>query len=433
MEGTMKRSAEILVIAALLFGGCGDGGDSPPAIKGTLKIRSLMALTGATSDNGKEYYQGIKDALREANERPGGVAGWRFEEQVYNHQYMKPNWVAKYAEWKAQPDWPQVLMLFTWGTPDTSEFSADAAIEGKPFISGSYATTLATPMPQTRMVTMPDGTEKTFNASGAPFNFFAGTDYSTQIRIAMRFVQDKGGRKVAFAYCTGSTFCTEPIPAGKTFAKEISLDIGPDFNPELADNAQVIDDKMKAYAAANPDVDWFWVGNSTSTTIPTIQAVKKYLPNAKVIANLYGFDERCGTQCSGNAYVVMSFAAFGDTRYPGMSEVVRVHEKWRKADGEDPNLYKNVRYVQGFVSFLMLQKAIEQLEQEKKEITGRNVKDALETFRQKDVGGLTAPLTFTPADHRPTNVTRIYSMNEFGRFAFATETKVDLKADWLGW
>ena len=42
-------------------------------IKGTLQIRSLVALTGATSDNGKEYYQGIKDALREANERP---AAW---------------------------------------------------------------------------------------------------------------------------------------------------------------------------------------------------------------------------------------------------------------------------------------------------------------------------------------------------------------------
>jgi branched-chain amino acid transport system substrate-binding protein len=352
---------------------------------------------------------------------------------VFDHGYMKPNWIAKYAEWKSQPDWPQVLMFFTWGTPDTSEFSEDAAIEGKPFISGSYATTLATPKPQTTMVTMPDGTQQTFAAKGAPFNFFAGTDYSTQIRIAMRFVQDKGGHKVAFAYCTGSTFCTEPIPAGKTYAKEINLAIGPDFNPELADTAQIIDDKMKAYAAANPDVDWFWVGNSTSTTIPTIQAVKKYLPSAKVIANLYGFDERCGTQCSGNAYVVMSFAAFGDTRYPGMSEVVRVHEKWRKADGEDANLYKNVRYVQGFVSFVMLQKAIEQLEQENREITGRNVKQALETFRQKDVGGLTAPLTFTPDDHRPTNVTRIYSMNEFGRFAYETETRVELKSDWLGW
>jgi branched-chain amino acid transport system substrate-binding protein len=391
-----------------------------------------MAKTGPTSDNGAEYYQGISDALREANDK-GGIQGYLIEEEFFAHAYNIPAAQAKYNEWKADPSWQDVLMFFSWGTPDSEAFAADSQVEGKPFISGSYATTLATPMPQTRMVTMPDGTEKTFNASGAPFNFFAGTDYSTQIRIAMRFVQNKGGHKVAFAYCTGSTFCTEPIPAGKTFAKEINLAIGPDFNPELADNAQVIDDKMKAYAAANPDVDWFWVGNSTSTTIPTIQAVKKYLPNAKVIANLYGFDERCGTQCSGNAYVVMSFAAFGDTRYPGMSEVVRVHEKWRKADNEDINLYKNVRYVQGFVSFLMLEKAIEQLEQQKKEITGRNVKDALETFRQKDVGGLTAPLTFTPTDHRPTNVTRIYSMNEFGRFAFETETKVELKADWLGW
>ena len=97
----------------------------------------------------------------------------------------------------------------------------------------------------------------------------------------MRFVQDKGGHKVAFAYCTGSTFCTEPIPAGKTYAKEIGLAIAPDFNPELADTAQVIDDKMKAYAAANPDVDWFWVGNSTFTTIPTIRRSRSTCPTPR--------------------------------------------------------------------------------------------------------------------------------------------------------
>ena len=423
----------VLMGSLLAATGCGSSEDDPPPIKGTLHIRSLVALTGATSDNGKDYYWGIKDAVREANARPGGIAGWRIEEQMFDHGYMKANWVAKYNEWKADPSFANVLMFFTWGTPDTSEFIEDAVAQGKPFISGSYATTLATPKPQTRMVTMPDGTERTFMAKGAPYNFFAGTDYSTQIRIAMKFAQEKGAKKVAFAYCTGSTFCTEPIPAGKTYAKEINLAIGPDFNPELADNAEAIDTKMQAYATANPNVDWFWVGNSTATTIPFIAAVKKYLPAAKVIANLYGFDERCGVQCSGNAYVVMSFANFGDTRYPGMAEVVRVHEKWRKADNEDPSSYKNVRYVQGFVSFLMLQKAIEDLERAGKPITGANVKQTFETFQARDVGGLTAPLTFTADDHRPTNLTRIYSMNEFGRLNFEAETKVDLKPEWLGW
>src|SRR4029453_6219058 len=82
----------VLAVSALA---CGESDSGPPPIKGTLHIRSMMALTGSTSDNGKENYQGIKEALNEANERPGGVAGWRFEEQVYDHVYTKDKWLAK--------------------------------------------------------------------------------------------------------------------------------------------------------------------------------------------------------------------------------------------------------------------------------------------------------------------------------------------------
>src|SRR5205814_9349106 len=120
------------------------------------------------------------------------------------------------------------LMFFSWGTPDTQMFSADAAKEGKPFISCSYANTLATPVAQTKSVTMPDGTVKQFTAEAAPFNFFAGTDYGTQARIGMEFVKKRGGHKVGFAYCRESPFCAEPIPAGRTWAKQIGLDEGPD-------------------------------------------------------------------------------------------------------------------------------------------------------------------------------------------------------------
>ena len=95
---------------------------------------------------------------------------------------------------------------------------------------------------------------------------------------------------------------------------------------------------MQAYAAANPDVEWFWVGNSIFTSTFFAKAVKKYLPNAKLIMNLYGMDERtfelCGDACVGNAYSVQAFAAFGDLRHAGMEELLRVHNKWRTKDGE---------------------------------------------------------------------------------------------------
>jgi branched-chain amino acid transport system substrate-binding protein len=431
MNGRWARLAGAALVWVSCVG-CNQQLAGPPAYRGTLQVRTLMAQTGPTSDNGAEYYQGINDALREANDK-GGIRGYLIEEQFHDHAYNIDNARARYNQWKADPSWQDVLAFFSWGTPDSEAFAADSALEGKPFISGSYATTLATPTPQTRMVTLPDGTQKTFTTAGAPYNFFAGTDYSTQIRIAMRFIKDRAGRKIAFAYCTGSSFCTQPIPAGKTYANEIGLTVADDFNPELGDSEAAIDAKMQLYAAGHPDVEWFWVGNSTLSTIATIKAARKHLPNAKLIANLYGFDERCGTDCAGNAYVVMSFAAFGENTRPGSAEVVRVHDKWRKIDGHEPARFANVRYVQGFVSFLMFQKGVENLLNQGMDINGRNLKDALESFDRLDVGGLTAPISFSPDDHRPTDRTRIYSINEFGRFRFETEVRVTLQNDWLGW
>ena len=43
--------------------------------------------------------------------------------------------------------------------------------------------------------------------------------------------------------------------------------------------------------------------------------------------------------------------------------------------------WKNIRYVQGYVSFYVFRKGVEKLIDEKKEITGKNLKAAYESFR----------------------------------------------------
>jgi len=86
-------------------------------------------------------------------------------------------------------------------------FAADAALEKKVFISGSYANTLATPVAQDHQIKLPDGKSQDFKAEPAPYNFFAGTDYGTQARVGMEFVKMKGGHKIGFAYCRESPFC----------------------------------------------------------------------------------------------------------------------------------------------------------------------------------------------------------------------------------
>jgi branched-chain amino acid transport system substrate-binding protein len=443
-----KRLLLLSAFVGLGMGGCSGSSDTgtPPATsKGTLQIRTMMDYTGPTSDNAAVYYQGIKDAMREAN-ASGGIKGYALEEKFYDHAYVLTRAQAQYDAWKAEPSWPSVLMFFSWGTPDSQMFSADALKEGKPFISGSYANTLATPVAQKTTVTLPDGDAKEFSAEAAPFNFFAGTDYGTQARIGMEFVKKRGGHKVGFAYCRESPFCAEPIPAGRTWAKQIGLDQGPDsLDITLSDDYATVKTKMSAYMDANADVDWYWAGNSITTSLYVAKALREHAKERgladdkapKVIANMWGMDERawemCGADCVGNTFVVMSFASFGDLTVPGMEQVVALHKKYRMLDGDPATKYANVRYVQGYVSFFVFQRALEQIIDQGLPVNGRNLKDALETFRAVESGGLTAPITFTAEDHRPTNRVRIYSMNQFGKFQFEEGISVQLQRDWMGW
>jgi branched-chain amino acid transport system substrate-binding protein len=440
-----------LLITSLVLGtaGVGCSGSSetqtpPPANKGALQIRTMMDYTGPTSDNAVVYYQGIKDAMREAN-ATGGIKGYTLEEKFYDHAYVLTKAQTQYDAWKAEADWPKVLMFFSWGTPDTQMFSADAAKEGKPFISCSYANTLATPVAQKKTVTMPDGSTKEFTAEPAPFNFFAGTDYGTQARIGMEFVKKRGGHKVGFAYCRESPFCAEPIPAGRTWAKQIGLGEGPDtLDVTLSDDYATVKSKINAYMDANPDIDWYWAGNSITTSLYVAKALREHARELgmedkapKVIANMWGMDERawemCGNDCVGNAYVVMSFAPYGDLTVPAMEKVVALHDKYRMKDGDPMSKFANVRYVQGYVSFYIFQRALEMVVDGGKEVNGKNLKDAFETFRGLESGGLTGPITFTTDDHRPTNRVRIYSMNQYGKLQFEDADSVQLQSDWMGW
>jgi branched-chain amino acid transport system substrate-binding protein len=444
----MKMKALFLCTAVGMVGAaCGsDNGDGGGVVtpKGTLQIRTMMDYTGPTSDNAAVYYQGIKDSMDDAN-ASGGIKGWMLAEEFVDHAYDLVVAQKQYDAFKAEASWSSVVGFFSWGTPDSQMFSADALKEKKIFISGSYANTLATPIAQDHQVVLPTGTTVDFKADPAPYNFFAGTDYGTLSRVGMEFVKKSGGRKIAFAYCRESPFCAEPIPAARTWAKQIGLSEGPDtLDITLSDSYDVIDGKMKAYITAHPDVDWYWVGNAITTSLNVAKAVKKYTTGvagvtpAKIISNMWGMDERafdlCGADCVGNTYVVMPFAAYGDLQQStAMADVVALFNKRRAIDHLEAKKYANVRYVQGYVSFFIFRRAVEQLVTQGKTINGENLKNALETFRNVDSGGLTAPISYTTVDHRPTNRVRIYSMNAQGKFQYEDQLSLTLETNQMGW
>lgn len=426
---------------------------------GTIPIKILADLTGATSDVGVPYYAAENDFIREIN-ATGGIRGCQLEAQHYDYAYDPSSSVAKYDEWKSQPEWPRVAAILGWGSGDTIKLAPIVREDKKPFISASYAGALASPEPITMRVDEPRLVDafklqvfpSKVETEGYPYNFFAGTDYSTAARIAMFYVDSVGGKRVGFAYCNGSAFCKEPIKAVHTHARALGLELGRDLMLEMANVKEADYQRLvleyfrqelaqqQAVPGYKP-VDWLWMGNTVKTTVwlaKALATVERELGlKVQIIVNAWGLDETvfatCGEDCVGRIHGVMPFAAWGDTRAPEMAKVMALHDKYRELDG-DGKSYKNVRYVQGYASVLMLKTAIERVLAQGKPVNGKNVHAALESFRNVDLGGLCDKITFNAQDHRPQSNAFIYKITPAGALqAVPPDRKIAMERDWLGW
>jgi branched-chain amino acid transport system substrate-binding protein len=396
-----------------------------------------------------------------------------------------------YNAWKAAPDWNDVVFLFLFGTPETQTIAPQAVADHKPHLTGSQAGLLATPNPIDLPITvpevdpfctttscpLPDGgfgqnqfpTE--VKSSGYPYTFFPGTDYSTAIRIGMFHLKTVGAQRVGFAHCAvQSTFCTDPLPAGRTYAAANGLAIGRDLIAELTDSqatySQIVMTYLqteKAAAAADPTyhmVDWLWGGNTALTMNYLGKAVadanKALGLNVKVLINNQGFDESlypyCGEECVGVVYGISPFLYYGDVSRgsPEMPKVVALQQKWRQidyqqaleagtpdaADAAPPTLqsYATVRYVDGYLYAFLFRAAAQNVINAGLPVTGDNLRKAFESFNNVESGGLTSPVTFNSTDHRPQSTEFIYTLAEGGAIVnVPPDRTIFLQNDWLGY
>ena len=112
-------------------------------------------------------------------------------------------------------------------------------------------------------------------------------------------------------------------------------------------------------------------------------------------------------------------ARYGD-KVPGMALLMSVEKT--------PQV---THYIRGWVSMMVLVEALNRADK-KGPITGESVKEALETFKDFDTGGLTpAKITFTPTDHRPFMSVNIMEMQK-GKLVSKKVMNLPRKAEWLG-
>lgn len=437
--------------AALLVTAASCSSDEGGSSESTLQIKGFFDLSGPTKEVLIPLAQGIRDAVDEVNET-GGIRGHRVELKFLDSGYSPDAAIGIYDQWSKQPEWPEVVAIFGTGTDASRRLLPRIAADAKPFF-GPYAADLSTPVPLRVLATMADGSEKAVDVPGAPYNFHPGTDYSTSIRIALHYIKEHktDGTKVAFAFDPECEYCFAPIGAGKAHAKELALGTAAaDLAVRLAEPGYGyadIDAAVAAYFAggANADVEWIWMGNTTETTAMLARAVAKYAPpTTKIMTNVYGFDENLAPLCAldlaagapnpcfDRVFGVTPFSMYGDQRQDGMLALMRIHDAHRRPP-ETTADFANVRYVQGYTMFLMWRIAVERVVDAGLAIDGPNLKNALETFRDVSMRGLSAPLTITPTDHRPTRGAMIYKIDDTGAPAFLTQSEIELREEWKGW
>ncbi len=369
---------------------------APLALAKEIKVGGIYDITGPTSDVGKDYGTGAVAAEKYINAN-GGIDGDTIKLIPNDYAYKIPEAVNLYKQYRSVDN---VFVIQGWGTGDTNALRPFINKDQVVFMSASYDGNLTDP-------------------KQTPYNFFIGTDYSTAIRLAIKFAKDQGAKKFVFIY-PDHPYGKNPIPAGKEFIATTGMEVGPD---EIVD-LKAIDATSQLLHMKQFDPDFAWIGGTTASTAVIIKDAAKLGLKTKFVINCWGFDENlpklAGEAAEGRAFGMMPTAVWG-TDVPGMKAVLA------SAGGQSYSLH----YVKSWVSMLVMTEGLKRAKKAGK-LDGPGLKAALETINNYDTGGLTAPISYSGSDHGPNTAMAIYGVAKGGKLEKVKEVSETRDPKYIG-
>jgi branched-chain amino acid transport system substrate-binding protein len=384
-----------------------------------IKLGGIMDTTGATSDVGKDYAIGMEDAFKYINEN-GGVNGKPIKYTWFDYGYRIPEAITKYKLLTRLG----VVAIMGWGTGDTEALSPTVNKDQMPYVSASYSAHLTDP-------------KKT------PYNLFFSSDYSTNARACLTAWFDKkwptkkdyNKRKprMACSYMFASPYASAPIKAIKDQAVLLGFEVGPDQDVSLF----ALDAKSQIMALKKFEPDVLWHGNTTMSVSATIRDAFALALGADHIINNWGIDEnlpRLAGEAAEGAMGATPCAFYGQ-QVKNMDIIVAAAKKHSPGVPQEKRL---IRTIQAWGDALIIWESMKRADKAGA-LTGESImKKGFETLANFDIGLGAAPITFTPADHRPATGCLV---QEWKGGKFQTVEAVDLKKrwpdkwekEWLGW
>ncbi|NOY99338.1 MAG: ABC transporter substrate-binding protein [Chloroflexi bacterium] len=394
MSRFSKTLFAVLVVASMVLTACGGGGGGGE--KAPIKVGAIFDLTGPTSDVGTPYGEGVKGFVEWKNAN-GGIDGHPIELISADYAYKVDQAEQLYTQYVQEG----VVAFMGWGTGDTEALRGKIAADKIPFMSASYSANL-------------------LDMEAAPYNFLIGTSYSDQAIIAIRWAMDdyaaKGNSdkpKVVLIH-HDSPFGQSPVPDAQAFAEangvgfmDIAMPKGAtDYVAELAQIQQFGASYVVIQNVSSPAAVLLKDAVSQGVT-DTVQFITLNWCSDEIFINLAG-DAAEGV--------------IGTIPFTPPSSPVPGHDDpdaWLKEQGSSL-AEKGLHYSQGWWTMATMAHGIELVLKDGKEVTGENLRAALESIQNFDTGGVTAPISFSPTSHRGSDSLRLFKV-ENGKWVQASD------------
>ena len=392
---TTRRHAppiRLLAAAVLAFtAACGGDGGDGTAADNAIKVGAIFDLTGPTADVGTDYADGMRGFADWVNMQ-GGIEGRPIDLIYQDYAYQVDRAEQLYSQFVSEG----AVVFMGWGTGDTEALRLRITEDEVPFSSASLSHVLGDP-------------------AEAPYNFLVAPTYTDQFRIALDWIAANhgDGTPIVALMHNASPFGLSPSRyGGVEFAEAAGVDLTLYEMPRAA-----VDFTGEFTRVRQSGAQYVIFQNTSGPAAVAIQ-------NARSL----GLDPTfiCLNWCANAQLVDLAGegaeGVMGTIPYAPLSVDVpgtRVIRDYLEAKGESVEGKTNA-YTQAWWTFSVFAEAMRQVLAAGQELTGANIKAALETFTDLDMGGVTVPISFTPTDHLGAKGVRIFRV-EGGEWVPFTE------------
>ncbi len=352
----------------------------PCSSQPALKMGALVPFTGRWAEAGREYAQGMSDAVTSLNER-GGIQGRRLEIVLAQDTFQPGELVAAFRKFN---EFDEILLLNVYAAA-----TAQTLIR---HIQSSRIPTLVSSLPS-------DLTD----ASKYPCLFSTIPTPLDLAKIALTFISERAGIKAKrpkLTFVGSSDYIDQQfVEEAKAYASSLGLDVQRDVtftDLSLSERmAKQVGSIVGTLQRANCDFAYLSASSKEASSI--IDEARKSGLKTTWVCNSTAFNERL-TPYEG-VFGVQPISFFGE-RVPGMAAIEEAHRM------RHPDDRHTLSYVEGWATVRVAGEALRRSLPEKR-LSRERTRMSLESFKGLISGGLIPPLTISSDDHRPSMESRV--------------------------